>query len=130
MGSESRKDTWKQSSRRRSKRSDEQRNSPHRNISPTGLDSMDKRKTHTRTIRKTGKLDHNHERAHITPHNEPKHHNDDQTRAEVVISRLRTEYTRATHSAVMDKEPRPECPFCALNITTQTTFYGIVRKRK
>jgi hypothetical protein len=39
-------------------------------------------------------------------------------REQVVISRLRTGYTRATHSAVMDKEPSPECPFCALNLTT------------
>jgi hypothetical protein len=28
-----------------------------------------------------GKLDHNHERAQTTPHNEHKHQNDDQTRA-------------------------------------------------
>jgi hypothetical protein len=41
MGSESRRNTWKRSSRRRSKRSTERKNSPHRNISPTGLDSMD-----------------------------------------------------------------------------------------
>jgi hypothetical protein len=25
---------------------------------------------------------------------------------------------RATHSAVMDKEPNPKCPFCAVNFTT------------
>jgi hypothetical protein len=39
-------------------------------------------------------------------------------REQVVISRLRTGYTRATHSAVMDKEPSRECPFCAVNLTT------------
>jgi hypothetical protein len=80
MGSESRGDTKKRGIRRRSKRSTERRNSPHRNISPTGLDSMDKRKTQTKTTRKMGKLDHNHERAQTTPQNEHKHQNDDQTR--------------------------------------------------
>jgi hypothetical protein len=39
-------------------------------------------------------------------------------RVQIVISRLRTGYSRATHSAVMDKEPSPECPFCAVNLTT------------
>jgi hypothetical protein len=73
MGSESR--TWK-----RSKRSTEQGNSPHRNISPIGLVSMDKRKTRTKTTRKMGKLDHNHERSQTTPHNEHKYQTDDQTR--------------------------------------------------
>jgi hypothetical protein len=48
---------------------------------PTGLDSMDKKKTRTKTTRKMKKLDHNHERAHTTPHNEHKHQSDDQTRA-------------------------------------------------
>jgi hypothetical protein len=37
---------------------------------------------------------------------------------QVVISRLRAGYTRATHSAVMDKEPSPECLICAVNLTT------------
>jgi hypothetical protein len=79
---------------------------------------MDKRKTRTRTTRKMGKLDHNHERAQTTPHNEHKYQNDDQTREQVVISRLRTGYTRATHSAVMNKEPSRECLFCSVNLTT------------
>jgi ubiquitin-protein ligase len=35
-------------------------------------------------------------------------------REQVVISRLRTGYTRATYSAVMDKEPSP---FCSVNLT-------------
>jgi hypothetical protein len=41
------------------------------------------KKTRTRTTRKMGKLDHNHERAQTTQHNEHKHQNDDenQTRA-------------------------------------------------
>jgi hypothetical protein len=94
-----------------SKRITERGNSPHRNIFPTGLDSMDKRKTRTRATRKMGKLDHNHQRAQNTPHNEHQ-------REQVEISRLRTGYTRATHSAVMDKEPSPGCPFCAVNLTT------------
>jgi hypothetical protein len=42
---------------------------------------LDKRKTRTRTTRKMGKLDHNHERTHTTPHYEHQHQNDDQTRA-------------------------------------------------
>jgi hypothetical protein len=52
------------------------------------------------------------------------------TREQVVISRLRTGYTRATHSAVMDKEPSLEYPFCAVNLTTDHILYDIVRKRK
>jgi hypothetical protein len=40
---------------------------------------MNKRKTRTRTTRKMGKLNHKHERAQTTPHNEDKHPNDDQT---------------------------------------------------
>jgi hypothetical protein len=31
-------------------------------------------------------------------------------RDEVVISRLRTSYCRETHAAIMNREPRPECP--------------------
>jgi hypothetical protein len=68
----------------------------HRNIYPTRLDKMDKGKTRTRTTRKMRKLDYNHERVQTTPHNEH-------------ISCLRIGYTGATHSAVMDKEPSPEC---------------------
>jgi hypothetical protein len=62
---------------------------------------MDKAKTRTITTRKIGKLDHNHERARITPHTEH----------------------RATHSAVMDKEPSPECPICAVNLTTDDILW-------
>jgi ubiquitin-protein ligase len=39
-------------------------------------------------------------------------------REQVIISRLHTGYSRATHSAVMNKEPSPEYPFCAVNLTT------------
>jgi hypothetical protein len=35
----------------------------------------------------------------------------------------RTGYTRATYSAVMDKEPSPECPFCAVNLTTDQILW-------
>jgi hypothetical protein len=56
MGSESRRDTRKRNSLRRSKRSTERGNSPHRNISHTGLDSMDKRKTRTKTTRTMRKI--------------------------------------------------------------------------
>jgi hypothetical protein len=34
-----------------------------------------------------------------------------------VISRLRTGYCRATHAAIMNREPRPECPFCEVPLT-------------
>jgi hypothetical protein len=37
------------------------------------------------------------------------------TNTKTMISRLSTGYT---HSAVMLKEPSPECPFCAVNLTT------------
>jgi hypothetical protein len=42
-------------------------------------------------------------------------------REQVVVSRLSTGpgYTRTTNSAVMDKEPSPECFFCAVNLTTE-----------
>jgi hypothetical protein len=39
-------------------------------------------------------------------------------REQFVISCLCTGYTRATHSAVMDKEPSLECPFCTVHLTT------------
>jgi hypothetical protein len=35
-------------------------------------------------------------------------------RDQVLISRLRTGYCRATHGAIMNREPRPECPFCGV----------------
>jgi hypothetical protein len=31
---------------------------------------------------------------------------------QVVVSRLKTEYTQATHRHVIEKTPSPECPFC------------------
>jgi hypothetical protein len=46
------------------------------------------------------------------------HHIMNTRREQVFISRLCTGYTRATHSAVMDKKPSRECPFCAVNLTT------------
>jgi hypothetical protein len=92
---------------------------------------MDKAKTRTRTSRKIGKLDQNHVRAQTIPHNEHKHQKDDQTRAGCHKSLIyRTGCTRATHSAVMDKEPSPECPFCAVILTTDHILYGNVKKRK
>jgi hypothetical protein len=36
----------------------------------------------------------------------------------VGINNLRTGYTRAPQSAVIDKEPSPEGPFCPVNLTT------------
>jgi hypothetical protein len=32
----------------------------------------------------------------------------------VVKSQLRTGYCRATHAAIMNREPRPECSFCGV----------------
>jgi hypothetical protein len=84
---------------------------------PPGLDNMDKRKTRTRTTRKWENS--------ITAMKEckPDHITNTNTktmtrREQVVISRLRTDYTRATHSTVMNKERSPECRFCAVNLTT------------
>jgi hypothetical protein len=37
---------------------------------------------------------------------------------QVVVSRLRTVYTRATHRHVVEKTPSPECPFCGVSLTT------------
>jgi hypothetical protein len=39
-------------------------------------------------------------------------------RDQVVISRLRTGYTRATHSQIINHEPPPECPYCNTKLTT------------
>jgi hypothetical protein len=131
MGSQSRRDTWKRSSRRRSKRSTERRNSPYRNISPTALDSMDKRKTRTRTARKKRKLDHNYERAQNTPHNEQKHQNDDQTRAG--CHKPLTHWIYPTHPFYNDgQRTQPGMPFLRSKShhRPHSMLYGIVRKRK
>jgi hypothetical protein len=37
----------------------------------------------------------------------------------VVVSRLRTGYTRATHRHVIEKTPSPECSFCGVSLTTE-----------
>jgi hypothetical protein len=37
------------------------------------------------------------------------------TKREVVISRLRSRYNRATHSALKDKELSSKCPLCTEN---------------
>jgi hypothetical protein len=31
---------------------------------------------------------------------------------QMVISRLKTDYCTATDAAIMNDEPKPECPFC------------------
>jgi hypothetical protein len=38
---------------------------------------------------------------------------------QMVVSRLRTGYTRATHRHVIEKTPSPECPFCGMSLTTE-----------
>jgi hypothetical protein len=38
---------------------------------------------------------------------------------QVVVSRLRMEYTRATHRHVIEKKPSPECPFCGVSFITE-----------
>jgi hypothetical protein len=51
---------------------------------------------------------------------ECKPHKDTQTMTrmnQVVISRFRGGYCRATHAAIMNHEPRPECPFCGVPLT-------------
>jgi hypothetical protein len=39
-------------------------------------------------------------------------------RHQVVISRFQTNYTRATHSYIINYEPPPECPFWNTNLAT------------
>jgi hypothetical protein len=39
-------------------------------------------------------------------------------RDQVVISRLRTGYFRATHSQIINHEPSPKFPFCFTKLTT------------
>jgi hypothetical protein len=36
----------------------------------------------------------------------------------IMNTNTRYGYAKGTHSAVMDKEPSPESPFCAVNLTT------------
>jgi hypothetical protein len=38
-------------------------------------------------------------------------------REQVVVSRLRIGYTRATHASFMNKDLSTECPFCAVKVT-------------
>jgi hypothetical protein len=40
-------------------------------------------------------------------------------REQVVVSRQRTGYTRATYASVMNKDPSTDCPFCAVKITVE-----------
>jgi hypothetical protein len=37
---------------------------------------------------------------------------------QMIISRLRTEYTRAIHRHVIEKTDTPNCPFCDVRLTT------------
>jgi hypothetical protein len=51
---------------------------------------------------------------------ERKDHSTNLSRKEqVVVSRLNTGYTRATHRHVIEKSPSPECPFCGMSLTTE-----------
>jgi hypothetical protein len=46
-------------------------------------------------------------------------HNPELSRKEqMIISRLRTRYTRATHRHVIEKTDTPNCPFCDIRLTT------------
>jgi DNA repair exonuclease SbcCD ATPase subunit len=38
---------------------------------------------------------------------------------QMVVSRPRKEYTRATHRHVIEKLPSQECPFCGVSLTTE-----------
>jgi hypothetical protein len=38
---------------------------------------------------------------------------------QVVVSRVRTGYTRATHRHIIEKTPSPECPFCGVSLTIE-----------
>jgi hypothetical protein len=38
---------------------------------------------------------------------------------QMLVSRLRTGYTRATNIHVKEKTPSPECPFCGVSLTTE-----------
>jgi hypothetical protein len=44
---------------------------------------------------------------------------DDTTKEQVVVSRLRMRYTRATPRHVVEKTPSPECLFCGVSLTTE-----------
>jgi hypothetical protein len=48
-----------------------------------------------------------------------KHHENQKENEQVVVSRLRTENTRATHIHVIEKAPSPECSFCGMLLTTE-----------
>jgi hypothetical protein len=121
MGSESRRDTRKRNSRRAAKEALNEE-IHHTETYPTKdlikwrkkkneQDQLEKWENSTTTMKE-------HKPHHIMNTNTKT-----MTRREqVVISRVRTGYTRVTHSALMDKEPSPECPFCAVNLTSNHTL--------
>jgi hypothetical protein len=43
---------------------------------------------------------------------------------QVVISRLRTGYTRATHKHIIEKTDIPDCLFCDVRLTTDHILYN------
>jgi hypothetical protein len=45
-------------------------------------------------------------------------------REQVVVGRLRTGYTRATHASVMNKDLSTECPFCTVKITVDHILWN------
>jgi hypothetical protein len=49
---------------------------------------------------------------------------------QVVVSRLRKGYTRATHRHVIEKTPSPECPFCGATKNILWKCTETTRKRK
>jgi hypothetical protein len=50
---------------------------------------------------------------------------------QVVVSRLRTGYTRATHRQVIEKTTSPECTFCGVSLTTELILWDCnYEKRK
>jgi hypothetical protein len=50
--------------------------------------------------------------------------NEMKRRDQVVVSRLRTGYSRATHVQIINHEPPPECPFCHTKITTDHILWN------
>jgi uncharacterized protein YgiM (DUF1202 family) len=47
---------------------------------------------------------------------------------QMIISRFRTGYTRATHRHVIEKTDSPNCPFCDVQLTTDHILWQYVTK--
>jgi hypothetical protein len=86
---------------------------------PTGFDIIDKKKHHQEQLEKWKNSTKTMKER--KPHREINTNTKTITRGDQVISHSRTGNNRATHVAVMNQEPSPQCLFCAVNLTIDLT---------